>query len=152
MSVHQCPFRIVEIDLDRECREMRVEGELDLSVADQFQTRLDAAAKEDVEVLVCLERCDFIDSTGIAAIVLSHKLMASRGRRLLVCNPSRQVSRILAVTGLNDVGLVYASTDAALAERFGHAVARPFRAEESSLQELGSAGPGVGLRQSAPAG
>jgi len=130
------PFRISEVDLDSECREMRVEGELDLSVADQFQKRLDVAATEGIEVLVCLKRCDFIDSTAIAAIVFAHKLMASRGRRLLVCNPSGQVSRILAVTGLNDVGLIYDSADAALAERSGHAVTRPFRAEESSLQEF----------------
>lgn len=111
------PFSISEVDLDSGCREMRVEGELDLSVVDQFQKRLDAAAVEGVEVLVCLKRCDFIDSTGIAAIVSAHKLMASRDRRLLVCNPSGQVSRILAITGLNGVGLVYPSTDAALAER-----------------------------------
>jgi anti-anti-sigma factor len=113
------PFRISEVDLDPECREVRVEGELDLSVVDQFKERLDVAATEDIEVLVCLERCDFIDSTGIAAIIFAHKLMVSRGRRLLVCNPSGQVSRILAVTGLNDVGLIFPSTDAALAERFG---------------------------------
>jgi anti-anti-sigma factor len=138
------PFRISEVDLDPECREMRVEGELDLSVADRFKERLDAAAMEDVEVLVCLDQCDFIDSTGIAAIVLAHKLMATRGRRLLVCNPSDQVSRILAVTGLNDVGLICASTDAALAERFGHAVARPFRVEESSLRELSGQDAAIG--------
>src|SRR5680860_1111798 len=113
------PFRISEVDLDPECREMRVEGELDLAAAGQFRKRLDAAAMEDLEVLVCLERCDFIDSTGIAAIVLAPKLMASRGRRLLVCNPSGQVSRIFSITGLNHVGLIYASVDAALAERFG---------------------------------
>jgi anti-anti-sigma factor len=130
------PFNISEVDLDSECREMRVEGELDLSVADQFQKRLDAAAMDDVDILVSFERCDFIDSTGIAVIVLAHKLMASKGRRLLVCNPSGQVSRTLAVTGLNDLGLVYTTTDAALAERFGRVVTRPFRAEESSLQEL----------------
>lgn len=115
---------------------MQVEGELDLSVADQLQKRLDAAAMEGVEVLVCLKRCDFIDSAGIAAIALTHKLMASRSRRLVVCHPSGQVSRILALTGLNDVGLVHASTDGAPAGRFGHAVSRPFRAEESSRQEL----------------
>lgn len=136
MSAQIRPFEISEVDLDSGCREVRVEGELDLSVSDQFQKRLDTAAMDDVEVLVCLEQCDFIDSTGIAAIVSAHKLMASKGRRLLVCNPSGQVSRILAVTGLNDVGLIYASTEAALTERFGHVVTRPFRAEESSLQEF----------------
>lgn len=115
---------------------MRVEGELDLSVADQLRERLDAAAAEEVEVLVCLERCDFIDSTGIAAILSAHKLMASKGRRLVVCNPSGQVSRILTVTGLNDVGLVYTSTDAALAERFGQADSRPVRAEAAPPREL----------------
>ena len=119
MSVRIRPFRISEVDLDSECREVRVEGELDLSVADQLQKRLEAAAMRDVDVLVSLERCDFIDSTGIAAIIFAHKLLANKGRSLFVCNPSGQVSRILAVTGLNDVGLIYASVDAALAERSG---------------------------------
>lgn len=118
------PFRISEVDLDSECREVRVEGELDLSVADRLRKRLDAAALAELDVFVCLEQCDFIDSTGIAVIVSAHKLMASRGRRLFVCNPSGQVSRILAITGLNDVGLVYASTDAALAERSGMRISR----------------------------
>lgn len=111
------PFRIGEADLDSECREVRVEGELDLSVVEQFQERLEAAVTEGVDVLVSLERCDFIDSTGIAAIVSAHRLMTSKGRRLFVCNPLGQVSRIMAVTGLNDAGLIYASTDAAMAER-----------------------------------
>lgn len=112
MSVQMRPFKITEVDLDSECREVRVEGELDLSVADQLQKRLETAAMEDVEVFVSLERCDFIDSTGIAAIISAHKLMASKGRRLLLCNPSGQVSRILAVTGLNDGGLIHASIEA----------------------------------------
>lgn len=130
------PFGISEVDLDPECREIRVEGELDLSVADQLQMRLDAAVEEDLEVLICLDQCDFIDSSGIAAILLAHKLMAGRGRRLCVCNPSGQVSRVLALTGLDDAGLIYASTEAALAERFGQAATGSFRAETSSLQEL----------------
>lgn len=110
-------FRVSEVDLDGKYREVRVEGELDLSVADQLRQRLDAAVKDDVEILVCLERCDFIDSTGIAAIVVAHRKLASKGRRLLICGPSHQVSRILTVTGLND--LVFASIEEALADGFG---------------------------------
>ena len=124
-------FRISEKDLDSDRREVRVEGELDLAVADQLKSRLDVAAAEGVEVLVRLDQCDFIDSTGIAAIVWAHQLMANRGRRLLVCNPSGQVGRVLALTGLSDRGFVYDSTDAAPAERLGQAVGRPFPAEES---------------------
>lgn len=134
-------FRVSEVDLALGCREVRVEGELDLSVADQFQQRLDAAVNDDVEVLVCLERCDFIDSTGIAAIVFAQRLLADKGRRLLICGPSRQVSRILAVTGLNHVGLVYASTEEALAEGFGQAAEKPDDAAESMLPLSGGEQP-----------
>lgn len=110
-------FRISEVDLDGGYREVRVEDELDLAVADQLRQRLDVAANDDVEIFVCLERCDFIDSTGIAAIVVAHRQLADKGRRLLICGPSHQVSRILTVTGLND--LVFASVEEALADGFG---------------------------------
>ena len=103
------PFRISERQLDARSREIRPEGELDLSVADRFQERLDAAVADDVEVRICLRECDFIDSTGIAVIVLAHKLMANKGRRLLVCHPSSEVSRVLAMTGLTDEGIVAAA-------------------------------------------
>lgn len=110
-------FRVSEVDHDSGCREIRVDGELDLSVADQLRQRLEAAAEEDVEVLVCLDRCDFIDSTGIAAIVMARKRLAEKGRRLVVCNLTPPVSRIFAITGLDRDGFVYTSAEVALSER-----------------------------------
>ena len=124
-------FRIEGVDLDPECRELRVEGELDLATADQLRAHLADAAQEDLEVLVCLGRCDFIDSTGIAAILLARNQMEGKGRRLVICEPSRAVRRVLSVAGLNQEGFVYANTEAALAERFGHTVSRPFRTKKS---------------------
>lgn len=115
-------FRISERDLDAKCREVRLEGELDLSVADRFQQRLDAAAGEGVDVLVCLEECDFIDSSGIAVIVLAHRVATGKGRHLVVCHPSPEVSRILAITGLIEEGIVVDGSDAGSTERFGHVV------------------------------
>jgi anti-anti-sigma factor len=118
-------FRISERDLSGKCREVRLEGELDLSVAERFQQRLNAAVADDVDVLVCLEECDFIDSTGIAVIVLAHRLMADKGRRLVVCHPSVEVNRVLTLTGLVDEGIVVDGADAALAERFGLVINQP---------------------------
>lgn len=114
------PFGISERELDAGYREIRLRGEVDLSVAERLQKRLHAAAVDDVDVLVCLGECDFIDSTGIAAIVLAHRLLADRGRRLFVCHPSPEVSRILSLTGLTEEGVVVADSEVALAERFGH--------------------------------
>jgi anti-anti-sigma factor len=134
-------FRISEHDLDGAYRELHLEGELDLSVVERFQRRLDAAVLDDVEVLVCLENCEFIDSSGIAVIALTYKVMADKGRHLFICHPSPEVSRILALTGLTDRGVVVDGTDAALTERFGHVVSRPFRAE-GSIHELSASDAG----------
>jgi anti-anti-sigma factor len=131
-------FRITERDLDAGCREIRLEGELDLSVADRLQARLDAVVADDVDALVCVDECDFIDSTGIAVIVLAHRLMEDKGRRLFVCDPSPEVRRVLDITGLIAQGIVFESTDAALAERFGRVASRPFRASRAS-QKLSAA-------------
>jgi anti-sigma B factor antagonist len=120
-------FRICERNLDGECREVRLEGELDLSVAERFQQRLNAAAADGIDVLVCLEECDFIDSSGIAVIVLAHRLLAGKGRRLVVCHPSAEVSRVLAMTGLVEEGIVVDGSGTASAQRFGHVISRPFR-------------------------
>jgi anti-sigma B factor antagonist len=118
-------FSISERELDGKCREVRLEGELDLSVAERLQRRLDAAAVDDVDVVVCLADCDFIDSTGIAVIVLTHRLMAGKGRRLAVCHPSAEVNRVLALTGLIEEGIVVDGDGPPVDERAGAAISRP---------------------------
>src|SRR3954470_6432189 len=100
------PFSVHEREVDGGRREIRLEGELDLSVAHRFKARLDQAARDDVEVRVCLRDCEFIDSTGIAAIVIAHKVLTDGGRSLMVCHPSAEVLRILAITGLTNEGIV----------------------------------------------
>ncbi|MBS1861135.1 MAG: hypothetical protein JSS68_05420 [Actinobacteria bacterium] len=48
------PFKVIAAELDSGHREIQVEGELDLAVADQLGTALDAACEDGVEILVCL--------------------------------------------------------------------------------------------------
>jgi anti-anti-sigma factor len=106
-------FRIRETEgEDGAYREISVEGELDLAVAGQLQ---DAIARSDGELtLINLEACDFIDSTGIAVIVLAHRGKGKKGSRLVVHSPTDRVLRVLAVTGLLDDGLVFEGREAAL--------------------------------------
>jgi anti-sigma B factor antagonist len=96
------------------CLEIQVDGELDLAVADRLQEALDGASAYD-EVLLDLRKCEFIDSTGLAVIVNAHKQRAERGGRVALFGASSQVSRVLAVTGLDQNGLVFATADEALA-------------------------------------
>ncbi|HEV7401193.1 MAG TPA: STAS domain-containing protein [Solirubrobacterales bacterium] len=107
-------FKLTELDPRTGCREIRVEGELDLAVADQLQEALDRAGEEYPRVLVSLENCEFIDSTGIAVIVAAYSRLAKEGRRIAVYGASSQVLRVLSVTGLTANGLVFEGADQAL--------------------------------------
>jgi anti-sigma B factor antagonist len=108
-------FKLTEIDRDSGCREIQVEGELDLAVADQLQECVDRTDSGYAAILINLAECEFIDSTGIALIVGARKRMAERGQRLVICAPSDQVLRILSVTGLMGNGLVFENATEALA-------------------------------------
>ena len=108
-------FKLSEKELRPGCRAIRVEGELDLAVADRLQGVLEKAAVSHEQVLVDLGACEFIDSTGIATILQAHAQMAEQGRWLAIFGASNQVERILAITGLAANGLVFKSADDALA-------------------------------------
>ncbi len=100
-------FKLTEKDLQPGCREIHLEGELDLAVADRLSEALKRAASEGDRVVIGLERCTFIDSTGIAIIVRAHRELAQQGRALTVYGASDQVLRILSITGLTNDGLVF---------------------------------------------
>ncbi len=109
------PFQVSECEIAPGCREIRVDGELDLAVADQL---VEAVARSDAgQTLINLEGCHFIDSSGIAVIVRAQRERANAGGgRIVVHSPSAQVLRVLTVTGLTGNGLVFDSRDEALAE------------------------------------
>lgn len=107
-------FKVTERDLRSGCRDIQIEGELDLAVAGQLDEVLTAAVQECKCVLVGLERCDFIDSSGIAVILRAHNRMQEEGNRLAVYAPTDQVLRVLSMTGLTNNGLVFASAEEAL--------------------------------------
>ena len=109
----QSHFTLSERDLAPGCREIWVGGELDLAVADQLAEAIERCDAE--QILIDLTQCEFIDSTGIAVIVRAQRARANDGGgRIAVHSPSRQVLRVLGITGLLGGGLVFASQDEAL--------------------------------------
>ncbi|HEU5106236.1 MAG TPA: STAS domain-containing protein [Solirubrobacterales bacterium] len=108
-------FKVNQRDLRPGCRDIQIEGELDLAVAGQLDEVLTAAVSECRCVLVGLERCEFIDSSGIAVILRAHNRMEGEGNRLAVYAPTAQVLRVLSMTGLTSNGLVFDSAEEALA-------------------------------------
>ena len=107
-------FRLTERELQPGCHVIEVEGELDLAVAGQLQEALDRAAAEHERILIGLGACEFIDSTGIATILRTYNQMSEEGHRLALYGASKQVDRILSITGLTSNGLVFETADQAL--------------------------------------
>lgn len=108
-------FNVTTRERQPDCRDVQIEGELDLAVAGQVDEVLTAAVGESSCVLVGLERCAFIDSSGIAVILRAHNRMEENGKRLAVYGATDQVQRILEMTGLTANGLVFHSAEEAVA-------------------------------------
>jgi anti-sigma B factor antagonist len=108
-------FKVSEHELENGARDIQVEGELDLAVAGELDVVLVKACEQCERILVGLERCDFIDSSGIAVILRAHSRMQEEGNRLVVYGPTAQVLRVLSMTGLTSNGLVFDSAEEALA-------------------------------------
>ena len=108
-------FNVNTRDLRPGTRDVQIEGELDLAVAGQLDEALTIAVEECTQVLVGLERCSFIDSSGIAVILRAHNRMQEEGNQLVVYAPVDQVLRVLSMTGLTTNSLVFNSVEDALA-------------------------------------
>lgn len=94
--------------------EIAVEGELDLSVAEQLQQAIDGDGTGTT--LVDLAGCTFMDSTGIAVVLRARRSREENGGgRIVLHSPSKQVAKVLRITGLTEDGLLYEDRDAALA-------------------------------------
>jgi anti-sigma B factor antagonist len=105
MSEHQAiagksfEVRVAE---DGETTKLSLRGELDLAKAPELKDGLDRALGDGAaEVVVDLSELTFIDSTGIALLVLAKR--GDRGGRLcFLPSNSDAVSRVLALTGINE--------------------------------------------------
>lgn len=108
-------FTVTEREIQPGCKDIQIEGELDLAVAGQLDEILSTAASEYSRVLVGLGGCAFIDSSGIAVLLRARGRMEEEGNRLALYGPTDQVLRVFSMTGLIGNGLVFDSADEALA-------------------------------------
>ncbi|MGE5527142.1 MAG: STAS domain-containing protein [Methanosarcina sp.] len=96
--------------------ELRLEGELDLWTIERLQVVLQRVAKDNEAIVVGLDDCDFVDSTGIALFLQVRRQLEDEGGRLVIYGCSDQVLRIFTVAGLTDDGLIFENREAALAQ------------------------------------
>ncbi len=112
------PFRVGEREIGDGLRVIDVEGELDLAVVDQLQATIDRRSAS--KTVFSLSECEFIDSSGVAAILLARSRAAEEGRRVALCCAEDQVEHLLSMMGLTaDDGFVFATLDDAVSALAG---------------------------------
>ncbi|MDQ2631986.1 MAG: STAS domain-containing protein [Actinomycetota bacterium] len=109
-------LQIAERDLGAGRCELQLEGELDLWSVERLQAVLQRIARDNEAIVVGLESCNFVDSTGIALFLQARRQLEDKGGRLVLYGCSDQVLRIFTVAGLTEAGIVFASRDEAIAE------------------------------------
>jgi anti-sigma B factor antagonist len=91
------------------------EKRLDAALALSFREAIKKLADEGhYFIILDLAPVQFIDSSGLGAIVASLKLLGNRGN-LLLCGANENVSRLFALTRMNKVFNIYVNLDEALA-------------------------------------
>ena len=109
-------LQIAEQSIGPELCELRLEGELDLWSIQRLQAVLQRVARDNRAIVIGLEDCNFVDSSGIALFLQVRRRLEAEGGRLVIYGCSNQVLRIFTVAGLTEAGIVFESRGEAIAE------------------------------------
>jgi len=92
-------------------------GSLDIATSPTLRAALMEAAERDKhEIVVDLTQLEFLDSTGLGALIGAHKRASEHGGSVRLVTHEGQILRLLRITGLLEVFAVYPSVEAALAD------------------------------------
>jgi anti-sigma B factor antagonist len=77
-------------------------GELDTSTVGQLYEELAELTREGVRhIAINLAELEFMDSTGLSAIIAAHKRAEAQGGELILFSPSHDMRRLFEVTGID---------------------------------------------------
>ena len=95
---------------------VRPEGRVDADTADRLRDLLLELANESARtVVVDLEAVDFIDSSGLSALVAGFKSLTRSGGTMRLTRPKPQAQTALRLTQLDRVFTIFDSVEEALA-------------------------------------
>jgi anti-sigma B factor antagonist len=95
---------IVQSRMDGDSLLLSLQGELDLTSAPSFEREIhDAEASTAGRIVLDLSQLDFMDSTGLRALLQARERANASDRELALRRGPRQVQRVLELTKTVDV-------------------------------------------------
>lgn len=96
----------------------KLRGSLDLATAPSVRAALvEAAGAGKHDIIVDLTKLEFLDSTGLGALIGAHRRAIENGGSVRLAVGEGAIARLLNITGLMRVFSVYATLEDALADR-----------------------------------
>ena len=93
-----------------------LEGDIDLHVSPAVTESLNAVIKKKPELVVIdLSRATFIDSAGVAALILAMQEVEAYGGKFFLSGVQETIRLILETSGLDRIFWIFPDVDAALA-------------------------------------
>jgi anti-sigma B factor antagonist len=93
-----------------------LEGEVDVFTAPSLrQAIMDQAENGSKQLLVNLEKVEYLDSTGLGILIGGNKRLAEAGGALLLVGPSARIRRLFEITQLNTILRIFDNEADALA-------------------------------------
>jgi anti-anti-sigma factor len=82
---------------------LQLSGELDLATVDDFRDAAKAGLAGAGSLALDLEQVDFVDSSGLGALVDLANLARSQGGSLTIVEASRAARRVIEIAGLGAI-------------------------------------------------
>ncbi len=81
-----------------------LEGDLDINTVKEFQDQVLKAYKDlDKDLVFDLVKLDYIDSTGLGAIITVFKEVKEKNRKLSIVNAKKNIKKLFYITELDSL-------------------------------------------------
>ena len=108
----------IKAENDGDALIFRLRGSLDIATSPSVRAALNEAADEGKHnIVVDLTELQFIDSTGLSALIAGRRRAVEHGGRVALVAREGAILRLLNITGLIRVFSVYSDRQAALEDR-----------------------------------
>jgi anti-sigma B factor antagonist len=82
---------------------LRVSGDLDLETAPRLLAAVEPHLSGAEDLTIDLSALNFIDSSGLSALIRINQRVAATDRRLAIIAPAPQVAKAFEITGLDQI-------------------------------------------------
>lgn len=134
------PFQLDCVTVGGDCAVLRIGGEVDVYTAPRLRERVIQLLAGGVRYVIAdLREVDFLDSTGLGALVGSLKRLREQDGSLRLVTGSERVMQVFRLTGLVRVFALHASVPEAIAadQPWQAALAREDRTADDWCREHG---------------